>query len=1131
MEHKLRFVTLRPEDYIERMSGSIVDLGVSNGYFDIKAQFDQLSGRNGSQYFNGMAAVIEDTARKYIQLAKPVLNPLYRRVLLSMFHLLYPDKDGYEMIKDILEFKQVLSKSGKKLVTPSHIEDAEDMIAGPELLRMYLHRFETEDLRIKSLSGLMSKYFKEFPGKVVKTKTDYLLIGDYYFEPKDKGLNLVDNFALTFNKKLTASEKSCLAYILAMTKDDIDTFFLFNLSVIPEGCRPTSDKERVDQLSAQYDDILKANSKLREYILHTFSGPEVVAKYQVLNKAVRDFLVFDNTEEDKEDIKRGRRKKKYRSIKVGLASKSGRIREYMLGKRQDFSGRSVIIANPEMGICEVGIPKDMLPDLFRYHYFKRCSQEDAFRFFSKPHKDQVDLIIQSGVLDEVYVTIGRQPTLHRVSMQAYRVIPVDGRAIEVNPLVSDAYNADFDGDQMHVEVPLSDEAVAEVRDLMASKHNLFKPSDGSPLQVPRLEMLLGLYIATRAEPVGPSTGEYRVTGLFDGILNQRLNVDTVVTLVDNQGKRYTSTAGRCLIYSQVSKAVPFKDVSVINKKSIKKYVAALYRGELSYYEVALKALCDIGFIVAKLYTPKVSLLDPINREALKGFMDAFEAEIAPTKEMYKAGFESESSYRQIYATTFKKYEDLILESLKEALPKDNGFRVLAESGARDSWPNIMQIYSHKGLIAKADGTSFNIVIKDSLASQMSPTAHFISAYGARKGSLDKNLKPGDTGYFERKLWHAANDIVITSQDCGTTEGIVIRKQDFVAELLNQGKTSAEVNAELKGLMADTIVGRYEAGAGGRYIDAALAEELSDREEVVIRSPIKCKNPCCAKCYGKDLSIQGPAVVGTAVGVLAAQSIGEPSTQLVMKSFHSGGVAGRSQIDSVFTIVSRMLEKQKVEYRDTYCPIAWVDGKVIKNLDQNTPGRIVVQIEGSPIKVNLPGTAVLKDAVKRGETMRLDAGTISIEDVERALGIDGALEYIARAVYLCYRSDGKVNLKHFEVIAASMRIYRIINAGSNSKLQAGCTYNAREIAALGGLRDSVYTESIVGVDRVPFNKYSPVSNILMEDILSGLSRAVLLKEEEDFGSPLNAVAFGIQPKVGTYYPNYIENRLKAERTLL
>jgi DNA-directed RNA polymerase subunit beta' len=875
------------------------------------------------------------------------------------------------------------------------------------------------------------------------------------------------------------------------------------LPVIPPDLRPMVQLDggrfATSDLNDLYRRVINRNNRLKRLL--ELGAPDVIVRNEkrMLQEAV-DSLI-DNSQRGKALSRRGRRELK--SLSDMLKGKKGRFRRNLLGKRVDYSGRSVIVVGPKLKLYQCGLPKTMALELYRPFVISRlvthnyaANVKGAKRFIERNRPEVWEVLEE--VIKERPVLLNRAPTLHRLGIQAFEPILIEGSAIQLHPLVTTAFNADFDGDQMAVHVPLSQKAVWEARQLMLSSRNLLKPADGDPIISPGKDMVLGVYYLTKEEDGRSLKGAGRKFSNMDEVelayaLNQ-VEVHTPISLLvktwyDDQGTRLPvaeerlieTTVGRVIFNRILPDEIRFVNWT-LDKGSLRDLVADLYEvgGEEQTPDVA-DQIKDIGFEYATKsgYTIAVSdITVPIEKQEILN--QALSEEESVVRD-FRRGLLTEQEQHERVIEIWQRTTNAVAQAVKSTMDPDGNLATMANSGAtKGGFGPISQLAGMRGLMADPSGRIIPLPIRSNFREGLTALEYFISTHGARKGLADTALRTADAGYLTRRLVDVAQDVIINDEDCGTTEGIWIRASDDVA-----GQS-----------MGSRLFGRL---AGDRIVDPETGEVLAERNdpfdhelvrkvtqanvnEVFVRSPLTCEliHGICAHCYGLDLGRGKMVDVGSAVGIVAAQSIGEPGTQLTLRTFHTGGVAAGGDITTGLPRVEELFEARKtpkgeavvseiagtahIMQSDRYSDLRMVRvefsemvhdeydlaegwtiavedggevnaGDALAFLDEATvvaqhAGRtriddrkvIVSRENRQEAEYEIPSTARL--LVKEGEQVEpgqpLTEGSLNPHRILRIQGAQACQMYLLSEVQKVYRSQGQnINDKHFEVIIRKM----------------------------------------------------------------------------------------------------------------
>ena len=844
------------------------------------------------------------------------------------------------------------------------------------------------------------------------------------------------------------------------------------LPVIPPELRPMVQLDggrfATSDLNDLYRRVINRNNRLKRLI--QLNAPDIIVRNEkrMLQEAV-DALI-DNGRRGRAVT--GANNRALKSLSDMLKGKQGRFRQNLLGKRVDYSGRSVIVVGPELKIYQCGLPKEMAIELFRPFVMKKLVDDGSANNIKAAKK-----MVEKGepavwdalefVIKEHPVMLNRAPTLHRLGIQAFEPVLVEGRAIKLHPLVCTAFNADFDGDQMAVHVPLSAEAQTEARILMLSANNLLRPQDGGPVTIPTQDMILGAYYLTfsrEEEGTGHvfADKDEAMMAYDSGVVTLHSPIKVRLSKEIDGVTRYKlvdTTVGR-LIYSEaIPQDLGFVDRSdpeamfepeinfVVGKKQLGKIIdKCITKHGFTKSADMLDAIKDLGYHYSTIGSLTVAIADMTVPQKKYDLIADTEKEIIKIDRQYRRGLITNDERYRLSVQAWEKTTADVTSALQESMDRYNPIFMMADSGARGSMAQIRQLAGMRGLMADTSGRTIEIPIKANFREGLSVLEYFISSRGARKGMADTALRTADSGYLTRRLVDVSQEVIIREDDCGTTDGIL------VAEIEEHGQVIET--------FAERIHGRYPAQD---LVDPATGEVLFTRDtmlrkenaevleahgihEVKIRSVLTCRarSGVCAKCYGINLAIGEPVGAGEAVGIIAAQSIGEPGTQLTMRTFHTGGVAG-GDITQGLPRVEELFEARKPK---KMAQLAEISGRVsIEETKRNVMCNVTITAnDGEVVTYALPYSAGLR--VKDGDTVekgfQLTEGALSPHEVLRIRGLSACHNYLIREVQKVYRQQGvDTNDKHIEVIIRQMmRKVRVEEAG-DSELLSGSTIDIVE----------------------------------------------------------------------------------------
>ena len=904
------------------------------------------------------------------------------------------------------------------------------------------------------------------------------------------------------------------------------------IPVIPPDIRPLVQLDggrfAASDLNELYRRVINRNLMLKRML--AMEAPDIMVRNE--KRMLQEFVdaLIDNGRRGKPVT--GPNNRPLKSLSEMLRGKQGRFRQNLLGKRVDFSGRSVIVGGPELKIYQCGLPKEMALELFKPFVMKRLletgkagSIREAKKKVEKVFPEVWDAL--EFVIKEHPVLLNRAPTLHRLSIQAFEPILVEGRAIKLHPLVCSAFNADFDGDQMPVHVPLSMEAQAEARFLMLSANNLLKPLNGRAVTTPSQDMVLGCYYLTLDRP--HEIGEGRYFRNFDEVMmayeNHQVGLHAAIKVrvtreIDGkkQSRVINATLGRLIFNSKIPQSLGYVDRSdpehafdleidfVTTSKELKQIVdrCIKYHG----FSVAATVLDDIKAMGYKYSTRSglsISVYDMTIPREKKPLIEEAESKIEQITELYMDG---ELSDEERYKSAIRVWEDTtnnVTKSLIAGFDKYNAINMICTSGARGSIKQMRQLAGMRGLMFATNGKTIEIPIKSNFREGLTMLEYFMGAKGSRKSLSDTALRTADSGYLTRRLVDVSQDVIVREIDCGVDHGIV------VSEIPNANDPGHPLET-----LTERLIGRFTVRdvvdpATGEVLVAAntmISEDDARRideagiRSVEVRTILQCRarRGVCAHCYGADLASGKVVSVGESVGVIAAQSIGEPGTQLTMRTFHTGGVAG-SDITQGLPRIEELFEARKPKKTAV---VSEVDGVVHITADKKI-NHIRVVGEGMTLEETPPyeipfGMAIIVhdgDSVIRGQA--LTEGYLSPADVLRLNGIDAAYDYIIREVQKVYRGeDVEINDKHVEVIARQMTRKVIVDDAGSTPLLSGSMVDVLEVREENEAIERRIAAGEVGL--------SPATT---SPVLLGITKASLLTE-----SFLSAASFQETTKVLT-----------------
>jgi len=882
-------------------------------------------------------------------------------------------------------------------------------------------------------------------------------------------------------KRLRAVKRLEIVEAFRISGNRPEWMILDVIPVLPPELRPMIQLDggrfATSDLNDLYRRVINRNNRLKH--LKELGAPDTIIhnEKRMLQEAV-DALI-DNGRRGK--AVSGNRDLK--SLSSMLRGKQGRFRQNLLGKRVDYSGRSVIVVGPELKLYQCGLPKEMAVELFKPFVMNKlverniCHNIKSAKRFVESMKPQVWDILEEVIKDHP-VLLNRAPTLHRLGIQAFEPVLVEGRAIKLHPLACGAFNADFDGDQMAVHVPLSIEAQAEARILMLSTNNILKLSDGHPIISLTQDMVIGSYYLTIIRPGAKGEGKIfrspneAMTAYRNGVIDlQAKVVMRVEKEIDGKvySKRLTTSIGRWIFNEIIPQDLHFvprdtpeqmldleveglinesKGIIALRKQELNKIVdnCFKYKGATETAKVA-DAIKSLGYKYSTLSGVTTSVFDMHIPEGKEAIIKKADDAIVNVEKNFRRGIISEDERYNAVVETWKKATDEVTEELKSEMDPFNPIWMMANSGARGNMGQIRQLAGMRGLVSDPSGRTIELPVKANYREGLSVLEYFISSHGGRKGLADTALKTADSGYLTRRLVDVSQDVIVNEEDCGDTKGVEVtaiydgkNRLETLAERIDGRYTVKPVLHPVTGevlVEADTMILPDKA----QEIDKILTDEwikngsdLKKLPKVAIRSILSCKtrHGVCAKCYGKNMASGNPVKLGEAVGIIAAQSIGEPGTQLTMRTFHSGGVATSDDITQGLPRVEELFEARRPKGQAV---IAENSGVVTRT--NNDREIIVTSADGETKSYAIPYGAKLKvdngSKVEPGDPFT--QGSINLQDMLRARGVKGVQDYVTKEVQSAYRNSGvDINDKHIEVIVRQMlRKVKIESQGSTDML--------------------------------------------------------------------------------------------------
>ena len=941
------------------------------------------------------------------------------------------------------------------------------------------------------------------------------------------------------------------------------------IPVIPPDLRPMVQLDggrfATSDLNDLYRRVINRNNRLKRLL--ELRAPDIIVRNEkrMLQEAV-DALI-DNGRRGKPVT--GPNNRALKSLSDMLKGKQGRFRQNLLGKRVDYSGRSVIVVGPELKMYQCGLPKEMALELFKPFVMKRLVEtkqvvniKTARKMVERASAEVWDAL--ETVIKEHPVLLNRAPTLHRLGIQAFEPVLVEGKALKLHPLVCTAYNADFDGDQMAVHVPLSAEAQAEARFLMLAANNLLKPSDGKPVAVPTQDMVLGSYYLTlvKAEETGANKvfrdKNEAIMAYNDGIVGLHAPIRVRMTNKDGDSKLVWCTVGFILFNESIPQDLGFvnrnnpetafdlewsfkvKDPSknfiesnddIIQNKVGKKQLGKIIDRCINIHgtsesSIVLDNIKATGFKYSTKGAVTVAVIDAVIPPAKKEILADAEKQIDIVNRDYRRGFINEDERSRHVIEIWNKATEDVADALKGNLDEFNPIFMMADSGARGSMSQIRQLAGMRGLIANTAGKVIEVPIRANYREGLNVLEYFISSRGARKGLADTALRTADSGYLTRRLVDVAQDVIVREDDCGTEEGLTvfdIKDGNHILEPLAERLEGRYLlNDAVHPETGEVIWSKDDMITG----DAAQMMVDAGIERIEIRSVLTCHSHhgVCKKCYGRNLATARPVTTGEAVGIVAAQSIGEPGTQLTMRTFHTGGIASTEDITQGLPRVEELFEAR----RPKRCGlIAKIDG-VVRIAEEKKSNVIIITNDELKTEEKVTIPYGIRPLVKDGDFVK--AGDLLIpgakypQDILEAQGPEAVQQYIIAEIQNAYRTQGvDINDKHIEVIVRQMmKKLKITDSGSTDLIQ-NASYEYKEIhdankavqaridAGEEGLSKAQYQVTLLGITKASLATESFLSAASFQETTRVLTEAAIKgKVDPLFGLKENVIIGKLVP---------------------
>ena len=940
------------------------------------------------------------------------------------------------------------------------------------------------------------------------------------------------------------------------------------IPVIPPDLRPMVQLEggrfATSDLNDLYRRVINRNNRLKRLL--EIGAPDIIVRNEkrMLQESV-DALI-DNGRRGKPVT--GASNRPLKSLSDMLKGKTGRFRQNLLGKRVDYSGRSVIVVGPELEMYQCGLPKDMALELFKPFIMQRLVANDEAKNIRSAKRmiERKNPVVWGALEEEIKdhpVLLNRAPTLHRLGIQAFEPVLVEGKAIKLHPLVCTAYNADFDGDQMAVHVPLSAEAQAEARLLMMSTNNILAPKDGKPITTPTQDMVLGSYYLTldftaKETDFVFSNYDEMIKALENKVIGYHDIVSVRVKLnEEDNGKIVKSTVGRFIFNHEIPQDLGFVDRKkdpysleidfIVDSKILSQIIEKSFH---KYGNIRTARLLDYikqtGFKYSTKAAISIGMADIITPEDKKEILKKAEEKVVDIEDHTDMGmYTEEERYNQVIST-WEKATDEITDALLKNLEKTNTIAIMANSGARGSIRQIRQLGGMRGLMASTTGRTIEIPVKANFREGLSVQEFFISTHGSRKGLSDTAIRTADSGYLTRRLVDVSQDVIVREEDCGTDSYIVVKDilegKEVIEQLRDRivGRTSFEdilnpatgeiivhKNEIIDEEMADIITKEHEVEKFGGEA------EIVKIKEVKIRSALECRaeHGVCSKCYGRNLATGKKTNIGEAVGIIAAQSIGEPGTQLTMRTFHSGGVAGGGAITQGLPRVEELFEARKPKGQAV---IAKQSGTVTID-DSEERIKVFINDGEETSKYLLPfgiGTArnISEGShIEKGD--KITEGSINPHDYLELLGTQAVQDYIIKEIQKVYRLQGvDIDDKHIEIIIKQMlQKVNILDPG-DSDLLIGTLQNRRHVIKLNeqlrseGKKEVEYENILLGITKASIASDSFLSAASFQETTKVLTDASIKGKRDDLIGLKENIIIGKLIPAGTGISKYSEVKI-------
>ena len=958
-------------------------------------------------------------------------------------------------------------------------------------------------------------------------------------------------------KKIRAIKRLKVVNAFIQTENKPEAMVLDVIPVIPPELRPMVQLDggrfATSDLNDLYRRVINRNNRLRRLL--DLGAPEIIVNNEkrMLQEAVD--ALFDNGRRGRPVTGTGNRALK--SLSDMLKGKQGRFRQNLLGKRVDYSGRSVIIVGPQLKMHQCGLPKQMALELFKPYVIKRlidlghASNIKAAKRSVERAKPEVWDVLEE-VIRERPVLLNRAPTLHRLGIQAFEPQLVEGKAIQLHPLACAAFNADFDGDQMAVHLPLSVEAQAEARILMLASNNILKPSDGRPVTLPSQDMVAGLYHLTflREEALGAGRAFSSVAEAIMALDEGSLHLNAPVTIrlenvvfrpghepegfVPGEPVNVRTTLGRALFNELLPDEYPYLEDNMTKGRlsGVVNFLAERFDKDVVAY--TLDAIKDAGFYWATRSGISLSIDDVVVPDTKAAIVAETEAKVAALRDDYTMGLTSQQEYREKTIALWEEATDRVAEDTREQFPDTNSIHRMVTAGANGNWLQVRQIAGMRGIVANPKGEKIARPIIHSYREGLTVLEYFSSTHGARKGLADTALKTADSGYLTRRLVDVSQDVIIREEDCGTRRGLTLP----IAQVMPDGSVELADNVE-NSVYARTLATEVKdadgnvLGEAGQSVGDVLIETFFNAgiREVAVRSVLTCESQVgvCAKCYGRSMSASKLADLGEAVGIIAAQSIGEPGTQLTMRTFHTGGIAGATDITQGLPRVQELFEARTPKGA---APLAKVAG-IVEIQDTEKQRKIILTPDDKDEDtITYPVTKRAELLVEEGQRVepgqQLVEGPLDPKDVLEVLGAAAVQKYLVEGVQGVYNSQGvPIHDKHIEVIVRQMLRKVTINESGDTDMLPGELVDRQRFQAKNrqavaeGRKPASGRPEVMGITKASLATESWLSAASFQETTRVLTQAAMEQKVDPLVGLKENVIIGRLITAGTGLPEYAE----------